>query len=128
MNTRRANARRVEEENVNQEVLQGNQATQVNQAPVDHTAMTDVEIRSTFLTLTQAMTVQAQAMTTQDIRDVGPRVNPNVNTVASRLSDFATMNLPEFLGSKVEEDPQRFIDGVCKILDACNTPETSRLN
>ncbi|KAH0658138.1 hypothetical protein KY289_026886 [Solanum tuberosum] len=103
MNTRRANARRVEVENVNQEVPQGNQDPQVNQASINPPTMTDVEIRSAFLTL--ALTMMSQAN-----RVVGPHMNPNMNIVASGLRDFTRMNPPVFFGSEVREDPQEFVD------------------
>jgi len=38
--------------------------------------------------------------------------------VASRLGDFTRMNPSTFFGSKVDEDPQNFIDEVFKIVDA----------
>uniref|UniRef100_M1DTQ6 Integrase core domain containing protein n=1 Tax=Solanum tuberosum TaxID=4113 RepID=M1DTQ6_SOLTU len=59
MNTRRANARRMEGDNMNKE------AHQANQALINPSAMSDVEVRSAFQMLAQAMTTQAQAMTTQ---------------------------------------------------------------
>ena len=36
--------------------------------------------------------------------------------MASRLRDFTRMNPPTFYQSKVEEDPQEFIDEIYKIL------------
>ena len=36
--------------------------------------------------------------------------------MSSRLRDFTRMNPPTFYGSKVDEDPQEFIDEVSKIL------------
>ena len=51
-------------------------------------------------------------------RDVGPRMNTLNNTMNFRLSDFVMMNSPTFLGSKVEEDAQEFLDGVYKVLSA----------
>uniref|UniRef100_M1DBL0 Gag-pol polyprotein n=1 Tax=Solanum tuberosum TaxID=4113 RepID=M1DBL0_SOLTU len=81
MNTRRANAKKVEEENVNQGVPQGNQAPQVKQAPVDP-------------------------------------VMENVTHAEFRLRDFARMNPPMFLCSKMGEDPQVFVEEVYKIIDS----------
>ena len=38
--------------------------------------------------------------------------------MTSRLREFVRMNPPIFLGSKVGEDPQEFVDGVYKVLSA----------
>ena len=45
-------------------------------------------------------------------------MNPNASTTASRIRDFIRMIPPTFFGSKVEKDPQGFIDEVFKVLDA----------
>uniref|UniRef100_M1DPA3 Gag-pol polyprotein n=1 Tax=Solanum tuberosum TaxID=4113 RepID=M1DPA3_SOLTU len=123
MDTRKGNARRAQEENVNDEVPP--QAPQDPQAPNDEEVMTNVEIRAAFQTLTQLITVQAQTVTTQaqimvaqSNQEVRPRVEPNVSTMASRLRDFTRMNPPIFLGSKVNEDPQECLEEVYKIVDA----------
>ena len=49
-------------------------------------------------------------MTAQDNRDVVPRAHQQVATMDSHLRDFTRMNPPTFDGSKVEKDPQEFID------------------
>ena len=64
----------------------------------------------------QTVTTQAQAITGQANREVVPRENQHVSTMASRLRDFTRMNPPTFYGSKVEENPQDFIDETYKIL------------
>ncbi|WMV50003.1 hypothetical protein MTR67_043388 [Solanum verrucosum] len=81
-------------------------------APIDPLAdnVTTVEFRSAFQVL-------AQAITAQNIRDVVVPVNSNMGTSVSRVRDFIRMNPPKIYGSKVEEDPQEFIDEVYKILD-----------
>ncbi|WMV08350.1 hypothetical protein MTR67_001735 [Solanum verrucosum] len=55
-------------------------------------------------------------MMTQDNRDVMIFVNPNVGTVATRVSGFTEMNPPEFHGSKVEEHSQEFINDMYNVL------------
>uniref|UniRef100_M1D9Z7 Gag-pol polyprotein n=1 Tax=Solanum tuberosum TaxID=4113 RepID=M1D9Z7_SOLTU len=94
MNTQRANARRMEGDNVNEEAPQANQAT------INPSAMSDVEVRSAFQMLAQALTTQAQAVTAQANRDVVTHVNPSVNLTASRFRDFARMNPPEFMAPR----------------------------
>ena len=93
MNTRRTSKRRVEEDLSNAGVHpQDNQDPPQVQAPVIPLPMMDVEIRSAFLCLAQVMATQdrvlasqAQAMTSQANREVGPRVQPNSSTTASLL-------------------------------------------
>lgn len=41
---------------------------------------------------------------------------PHAPTPGSRVRDFMRMNPPKFYGSKVDEDPQEFIDEVYKVL------------
>ncbi|XP_049345476.1 uncharacterized protein LOC125806778 [Solanum verrucosum] len=83
-------ARRVEEEVVNEGVPP--QGPQDDQVLVDAPAMTNDEIRSSFLTLAQAMTAQVEGL----------------------CEDEPT----GFLGSKVGEDPQNFLDEVYKIVNS----------
>ncbi|XP_015068927.1 uncharacterized protein LOC107013559 [Solanum pennellii] len=73
--------------------------------------MSNVEIRSTIHSLTQVFSTQVD-------KDARVQMNPNAKTTASRIKDFTRMNPRTFFGSKVEEDPQGFIDEVFKVLDA----------
>ena len=131
MTRRREVARRAEEDltNVgfppigNQVLLQGNEIPPSEQALVIPPPMRNGEIRSAFSTLVQDMTTQAedvftqcQAMSTQTNREVGPLVQQNASTTASRLREFTKMNPLMFYGWKVNEEPQYFIDEVYNIL------------
>ncbi|TMX05345.1 hypothetical protein EJD97_023855, partial [Solanum chilense] len=102
----RNNARRAEEENVNEVVPP--QAPQNPQDPIGQGGMSNVEITASIHILTQVLA-------TQVARDARVHVNPNGSTSASRIRDFTRMNPPTFFGSKVEEDPQGLIDEVFKV-------------
>ena len=72
--------------------------------------MSNVEIRETIHSLNQVLATQVD-------RDARFKVNPNSSTTASRIRDFTRMNQPTFSGSKVEKDPQGFIDELFKVVD-----------
>ena len=57
-------------------------------------------------------------MMAQANRDVAPRPHQQVITTASRLRYFTRINPPIFYGSKVDKDPQEFLDEVYKVLYA----------
>lgn len=42
-------------------------------------------------------------------------VNPIGGMIATRVWEFLRKNPPEFYGSKIDKDPNRFIDWVCKV-------------
>ncbi|TMW93358.1 hypothetical protein EJD97_011835 [Solanum chilense] len=70
------------------------------------------------MTQDQVVTSHAQAMMTQYNQGVGPQVNPYASTPASRIRDFMRMNPPTFHRTKVDEDPEGFINEVLKVVDA----------
>ena len=71
--------------------------------------MSNSEIREALITIARAMTMQANL-------NMMPRVVES--TMTSRLKDFVRMNPLIFFRSKVNEDPQEFLDGVYKDLSA----------
>jgi len=79
---------------------------QVPQIPQESGPLPNLNANNEFRT---ALTMLANVVTTQ--------VEQNVPTPASRVRDFTRMNPPEFHGSKLDEDPQDFIDEIYKILD-----------
>ena len=109
MNIRRNNARRSKEENVNEAVPP--LALQYLQVPIEEGNMSNVEIRV-------AIHCSTQVLATQVAKDARVKVNPNAITTASVIRDFTRTNPPTFFGSKVEQDPQGFIDEVVKVLDS----------
>ena len=67
-------------------------------------------------TQVQDLAIQAQSIKAQANREVGPRVQQNASTMDSRLMDLTRLNPPMFFGSKVNEDPQDFLDEIYKII------------
>ena len=59
-----------------------------------------------------------QVLETQMDRENRVKLNLSISINASRIRDFTRMNPPTFFGSRVEEDPQGFIDEVFNIVDA----------
>ena len=61
--------------------------------------------------MVQAITLQAQDMTSQIEQQGVPRKNPSSSTMASRLRNFTRMNSPIYTGSKIAEN----IEEECKV-------------
>jgi len=103
MDNTRANAMREGEDNGDQEIPP--------QVPIDPPIgnVTLAKFRTSMNLLAQALTAQAN-------RDVAAPANPIGGMGAYRIREFLRMNPPDFSGSKVEEDPNGFIDEVYKTL------------
>ena len=92
-----------------------------DQAPLDP-PLTDGAIRAALFQMGQAISTQAQASTTQAAaimsqskREVVPRANQQVVTMVCCLTDITQIDPATFYESKVEEDPQKFIDDIYNI-------------
>lgn len=57
---------------------------------------------------------------TQRSEDTG---STSVTSEATRVSQFMRMNSPKFIGTKVEEDPQEFVDKMEKIFKVMHVDE-----
>ena len=93
MNTKRNNARRAIEENLNEVVPP--QDPENPQVPIKDGVMCNVKIRSAILSF-------FQVLATQLARDKNVKVRSNANARPSRIRDFTMMNPLTFYGSKVE--------------------------
>ncbi|WMV32874.1 hypothetical protein MTR67_026259 [Solanum verrucosum] len=91
--------------NVHENVTQ-----EVPQVPVDPLAeqVTNDEFQDTFHVSAQTMMAHANRVILA--------VNPNVGTTTTRVRDFTRMNPPKFHGTRIKEDPRKFIDEVYKVL------------
>ena len=90
-----------------------------NDIPVVPLELSDGDVREALLAL-------AQAVITQVNLTMVPRVNVVESTMTSRLSDFVSMNPPIYLGSKVGEDPQEFLDGVYKVFSVMRVTSSEK--
>ena len=61
---------------------------------VNPTGLTDGEVRKTLVEMSQAITLQAQAMTALAEKQGVPRENPPTSTMANRLRDFTRIHPP----------------------------------
>ena len=93
---------------------------QAPQAPFVEGDMTNAELRAFLINLTQLMMAQAQVVTNYLVGqgNQGDRSRHNVSTPASRIRYFMRMNPPNFHGTKVDKDPQSFIDEIFKVIYA----------
>uniref|UniRef100_M1DDS5 Gag-pol polyprotein n=1 Tax=Solanum tuberosum TaxID=4113 RepID=M1DDS5_SOLTU len=70
----------------------------------------------------------ARSVTNKNNQQIQVPTNANVgSTTAARVQDFVRMNLPEFLGSQIGEDPQNFIDEVKKIFGVMQVTGNDRV-
>uniref|UniRef100_M1DLX6 Gag-pol polyprotein n=1 Tax=Solanum tuberosum TaxID=4113 RepID=M1DLX6_SOLTU len=101
--------RRMEGDNVDLEAPPQVPPQAPPQAPIDplNENVTNVQFRSAFQVLAQAVTEKAN-------REVVVPLNPNMGTTAARVRYFTRMNPPKFYSSKIEEDPQQFINEIYK--------------
>ena len=83
--------------------------------------MTSTYIRASLRVMTQIMMTQDQVIINhvayQASLGLGPQPQPNVSIPTSRIQYFATMNPPTLHGTKVNENPEGFIDEVFKVVD-----------
>ena len=59
-----------------------------------------------------------EVLATQVSMDTRVQLIPNDRTTIYKIRDFTRMNPPTFFDSKVQEDPQGFINQVIKVLDS----------
>ena len=94
--------------------------------------MTNTEIRSSRRVLTQLITTHDKVVTnhvaTQANLGVGPQPQANASTLAPTNRDFMRINPLTFHATKVDEDPQGFIDDVFKVVDVMGVTPREKAN
>ena len=70
--------------------------------------------------------VDVNATLAQMANAITMKAGQNMSTPASRIRDFTRMNPPVFYGSKVEEDPQEFIDQLLKVVTIMGVTSVER--
>ena len=55
-------------------------------------------------------------------------MNENNGSAATRVLNFVRMNLPKFLGSQTNEDPQNLLDEIKKIFEVMQVTRNYRLS
>ena len=108
------------------EILLKCKLLQNEQVTVNRSAMKYSVVRVALLQMSQAITTQALAITSQANMEVIPRENRHSSTMASRLRDFMRMNPPMFFRCKVDEDPLDLHDEVYKIFFAMGVSTTEK--
>ena len=78
----------------------------------------DADVRGAIQLLTQILANQAQRQETT------PSSSASSGSNSSRTQEFMRMKPPAFTGSKKEEDPQNFIDGLQKIFRVMHATDT----
>ncbi|PHT99800.1 hypothetical protein BC332_29588 [Capsicum chinense] len=89
--------------------------TNANRPPTAQGDISNVEFRRSIHMLTQLVANQAQRS-----EGVG---SASVTSEATRVGHFMKMNPPKFTGTKVEEDPQEFVDEIEKIFKVMHVDE-----
>ena len=71
---------------------------------VNPAGLTDGQVRIDLVQMSQAITLQGQAMTAQIEQQGVPRQNPPSSTIVSRLRYFTRRNPPIYTRSKIDEN------------------------
>ncbi|WMV32449.1 hypothetical protein MTR67_025834 [Solanum verrucosum] len=74
-----------------------------------------------------AIQLLAQSVANQNNQYAPVPTNANNGSIIARVRNFILMNLPEFLGSRVDEYPQNFIPEVKKIFGVMQVTENDRV-